>query len=218
MRSRHVKHQEAFSFPSTYKHISRIHSAESHFGKMNQDKSPFPMISCRAATKHYFYCGSICSLFPPLIDCLLSEMVLLWKCLVLSDRQSKSQRYSVYDDIKQREAANMFIGEAETSECLTIFLEKWLKRWSDNQKSTYLWINSLSIDWMTALKHNYRPLTLRRIRYISLSLKLCPHVSQCVFSYWTPLSLHRHVLYIYLPLVFSVYRNAVKTKQKLHYF
>lgn len=40
----------------------------------------------------------------------------VYRCLDFYNQQSKTQRYSVYDDIKQRKAAKPHTGEAEARE------------------------------------------------------------------------------------------------------
>ncbi len=43
------------------------------------------------------------------------------------DHPSKTQRYSIYSDIRQENAANPYFGETGTGEWLTFLLKKWLK-------------------------------------------------------------------------------------------
>lgn len=48
----------------------------------------------------------------------------VFNCLVLSNQQSKSQKYWVYYDLNQRKAANSYIGEASSGEILVfVFLK-----------------------------------------------------------------------------------------------
>lgn len=71
----------------------------------------------------------------------------VFKCLLLSDQQFKTRKYSVYNHIKQR---NIYIGEAGTREWLALLLENDWKWWIDYQKINFLSINQ-SISWLFAI-------------------------------------------------------------------
>ena len=77
-------------------------------------KQDLTVVCCRAATHDYFPYRLIIfwtnQLFDLCLNCLFPRAQgEVFKCLVLFDQQSKTQIYSVYDDIKQIKAANPHI-------------------------------------------------------------------------------------------------------------
>ncbi len=80
----------------------------------------------RDASNDHFHYWLVCQLVF-LID--WSIQCLFFKWLILSEHQSNTQRYSIYNHIKQRKAENSHIWESGTSTGLECLLEKWLKQW-----------------------------------------------------------------------------------------
>lgn len=79
-----------------------------------------------------------------------------FKCLLSSGQLSKTQRYSVYNGIKQRKEANFHIWEAESRECLGILLVKW---WRNDESVASFWPTEPFQIWMvyTVILLNPRP-------------------------------------------------------------
>lgn len=64
-----------------------------------------------------------------------------------SDQKFKTQRNSVYSDMKQRKTSNNLIWETWMRESLVFFLEKWLKWLTDYQKQSLIDFLLLIVLW-----------------------------------------------------------------------